>query len=144
MNISLRPACDEDFAFVRDVYFATMRSIIESLFGWDQVREEENFARFFRVDEARIITAEGRNVGWIQEQVDDTGINVGSLYVMQKMQRRGIGSQVLWTLLAHAADQSKAITLAVVKINPARHFYEKHGFRITREDKYKFYMRADP
>ena len=144
MNISLRPACDEDFAFVRDVYFATMRSIIESLFGWDQVREEENFARFFRVDEARIITAEGRNVGWIQEQVDDTGINVGSLYVMQKMQRRGIGSQVLRTLLAHAADQSKAITLAVVKINPARHFYEKHGFRITHEDKYKFYMRADP
>jgi ribosomal protein S18 acetylase RimI-like enzyme len=144
MNISLRPACDEDFAFVRDVYFATMRSIIESLFGWDQVREEENFARFFRVDEARIITAEGRNVGWIQEQVDDTSINVGSLYVMQKMQRRGIGSQVLRTLLAHAADQSKAITLAVVKINPARHFYEKHGFRITHEDKYKFYMRADP
>jgi ribosomal protein S18 acetylase RimI-like enzyme len=144
MNISLRPACDEDFAFVRDVYFATMRSIIESLFGWDQVREEENFARFFRVDEARIITAEGRNVGWIQEQVDDTSINLGSLYVMQKMQRRGIGSQVLRTLLAHAADQSKAITLAVVKINPARHFYEKHGFRITHEDKYKFYMRADP
>src|SRR6202034_4004197 len=93
MNISLRPACDEDFAFVRDVYFATMRSIIESLFGWDQVREEENFARFFRVDEARIITAEGRNAGWIQEQGDDTSITLGSLYVMQKMQRRGIGSQ---------------------------------------------------
>ena len=144
MNISLRPACDEDFAFVRDVYFATMRSIIESLFGWDQVREEENFARFFRVDEARIITAEGRNVGWIQEQVDDTRINLGSFYLMQEMQRRGIGTQVLRTLLAHAADQSKAITLAVIKINPARHFYERHGFRITHEDEHKFYMRVDP
>jgi len=105
MNISLRPACDEDFAFARDVYFATMRWIIESLFGWDQVREEENFARFFKLDEARIITAEGQNVGWIQEQVDDTSINLGSFYVMQEMQRRGIGTQVLRTLLAHAADQ---------------------------------------
>jgi GNAT superfamily N-acetyltransferase len=144
MDISLRQACDEDFAFARDVYFATMRWIIESLFGWDQVREEENFARFFKLDEARIITVDGRNVGWIQQHVDDTSINLGSLYVMQEMQRRGIGTEVLRTLLAHAADQSKPITLAVVKINPARHFYERHGFRITHEDKHKFYMRADP
>ena len=64
----------------------------------------------------------GRSVGWIQEQVDDTRINLGSFHVMQEMQRRGIGTQVLRTLLAHAADQSKAITLAVIKINPARHF----------------------
>ena len=60
------------------------------------------------------------------------------------MQRRGIGTQVLQTLLAHAAERSKAITLAVVKINPARQFYEKHGFRVIREDEYKFYMKADP
>lgn len=144
MNIRLRPACDEDFEFAHDVYFATMRWIIENLFGWDQVREEENFARFFKLDEARMITADGRNVGWIQEQVDDTSINLGSFYVMQEMQRRGIGTHLLRTLLAHAAHQSKAITLAVVKINPARHFYERHGFRITHEDKHKFYLRADP
>ena len=144
MNISLRPACAEDFAFARDVYFATMRWMIETLFGWDQVREEVNFASFFKLDEARIITADGRNIGWIQEQVDDTCINLGSFYVMQEVQRRGIGTQVLRTLLAQAADQSKAITLSVVKINPARHFYERRGFRITHEDEHKFYMRADP
>jgi ribosomal protein S18 acetylase RimI-like enzyme len=108
------------------------------------VREEENFARFFKLDEARIITADGRSVGWIQEQVDGTRINLGSFYVMPEMQRRGIGTQVLRTLLAHATNQSKAITLAVVKINPARHFYERHGFRITHEDQHKFYMRVDP
>src|SRR6266481_4932908 len=91
MNISLRAACAEDFAFARDVYFATMRLIIESLCGWDQMREEENFARFFKLDEARIITADGRNVGWIQEQVDDASIHLGSFYVMQEMQLCGIG-----------------------------------------------------
>jgi len=121
-----------------------MRWIIETLFGWDQVREEVNFARFFKLDEARIFTADGRNVGWIQEQVDDTSINLGSFYVMHEVQRRGIGTQVLRTLLAHAAEESKAITLSVVKINPAWHFYERHGFRITHEDEHKFYMRANP
>jgi hypothetical protein len=49
------------------------------------MQEEENFARFFKLDEVRIITAGGRNVGWIQEQVDNTSINLGSFYIMQEM-----------------------------------------------------------
>ena len=104
----------------------------------------ENFARFFKLGEVRIITADGRNVGWIQEKVDSTSINLGSFYVTPVMQRRGIGTQALEILLAHARNRTKAITLAVVKINPAVHFYEKHGFRITHEDHQQFYMRADP
>ena len=143
MNIGLRTASDRDVTFARDVYFETMRWIIERLFGWEPAREDKNFAQFFRLDEVRIITADEPDVGWIQEQVDDTTINLGSFYVMPMMQRRGIGTQVLQMLLARARNQSKAITLAVVKINPALRFYEKHGFRITHEDQHKFYLRAD-
>jgi GNAT superfamily N-acetyltransferase len=117
--------------------------MIERLFGWDQTREERNFAGFFKVEEVRIITADDQDVGWIQEQVENRTINLGSFFVMPAMQGRGIGTKVLDILLARAADQSKAMTLAVVKINPARYFYEKRGFRITHEDQHKFYMRAD-
>jgi GNAT superfamily N-acetyltransferase len=144
VKIALRTACSEDFIFARNLYFETMRGVIERLFGWDQAREENNFAGFFKLNEVRIITADEQSVGWIQEQVEDRTINLGSFYVMPAMQGRGIGTKVLGTLLTRAADQSKAMTLAVVKINPARHFYEKRGFRITHEDQYKFYMRADP
>jgi GNAT superfamily N-acetyltransferase len=144
MKIAFRTACSEDFVFARNLYFETMRGMIELLFGWDQTREERNFAGFFKVEEVRIIIADGKDVGWIQEQVEDRTINLGSFYVMPAMQRRGIGTNVLDILLARAADQSKAMTLAVVKINPARLFYEKCGFRITHEDQHKFYMRVDP
>ena len=144
MRIALRAACNEDFVFARNLYFQTMRGIIESLFGWDQAREERNFAGFFKVGEARIITVDGRDVGWIQEQVEDEAIHLGSLYVIPEMQGRGIGTKVLNILLTGAADQSKAMTLAVVKINPARHFYLKRGFQVTHEDEHKFYMRVDP
>ena len=144
MKIALRTACSGDFIFARDLYFETMHGMIERLFGWDQAREERNFAAFFKVEEVRIITADEQNVGWIQEQVEDRTINLGSFYVIPAMQGRGIGTKVLETLLTHAAAQSKAMTLAVIKINPARHFYEKRGFRITHEDQHKFYMRADP
>ena len=144
MKIALRAACSQDSVFARDLYFETMRGFIDRLFGWDQAREERNFAGFFKVDEVRIITADDQDVGWIQEQVENRTINLGSFYVMPAMQGRGIGTKVLDILLARAAYQSKAMTLSVVKINPARHFYEKRGFRITHEDQHKFYMRADP
>jgi GNAT superfamily N-acetyltransferase len=144
VKIALRTTCSEDFVFARNLYFETMRGMIERLFGWDQAREERNFAEFFKADEVSIITADEQDVGWIQEQVEDRTINLGSFYVTPAMQGRGIGTKVLDILLTRAANQSKAMTLAVVKINPARCFYEKRGFRITHEDQHKFYMRADP
>ena len=60
------------------------------------------------------------------------------------MQRKGIGSRVIQALLRLARKKSKPVTLAVMKINPARALYERLGFRITHEDEYKVYMRADP
>jgi GNAT superfamily N-acetyltransferase len=140
VNITLRTACDDDVSFARNLYFETMRGIIERLFGWDQNREDKNFARFFKLDEVRIITADGQDVGWIQEQIFEKSINLGSFYIAPTMQGRGIGTQVLQMLLERAARESKAVTLAVVKINPAHRFYEKRGFRTTHEDQYKFYM----
>jgi GNAT superfamily N-acetyltransferase len=144
LNIGLRTACEKDFTFARDVYFVTMRWTIERLFGGDLAREGNNFAQFFKLDEVRIITVDEQDVDWIQEQVEDTTINLGSFDVTPMMQRRGIGTQVLQMLLARARNQSKAITPAVLKINPALHFYEKQGFQITHEDKHKFYLRSDP
>ncbi|AEU38187.1 GNAT family N-acetyltransferase [Granulicella mallensis] len=144
MEIGFRKAQAEDLAFARNLYFETMRWMIERLFGWDQAREEAYFIGFFRLDEVRIITVDNRDVGWIQERLEGTSIDLGSLYVIPAMQRQGIGTQVLQMLLARARSQSKTITLAVVKINPALQLYARHGFRITHEDAYKFYMRADP
>lgn len=144
MNIALRSTCDDDVAFARSLYFETMRGIIERLFGWDKDREEKNFARFFKLDEVQIITADGRDVGWIQQQISESGINLGSFYVLPAMQGRGIGTEVLRMLLERAAHESKNMILAVVKINPARQFYEKRGFRVTHEDEHKVYMSASP
>lgn len=142
MNITLRRACADDVVFARNLYFETMRKIIERLFGWDHNREEKGFAQFFKLDEVKIISVDRKDVGWIQEQVSERSINLGPFYIVPAMQRQGIGTQVLQMLLERAARESKSLTLAVVKINPARQFYAKRGFRITHEDEHKFYMIA--
>ena len=41
MGIALRTACGGDFVFARNLYFETMRGMIERLFGWDHLGEAE-------------------------------------------------------------------------------------------------------
>jgi ribosomal protein S18 acetylase RimI-like enzyme len=143
MDIRLRASQPRDFDFARRVYFETMRSMIERLFGWNQTRQEETFTRWFNLDEVSIITVDGIDVGWIQQRADSSEIFLGSIYVVPAMQGRGIGTHVLRSLLVSAKDQARVLTLAVMKINPAIRLYERLGFRITHEDEYKLYMRAD-
>jgi GNAT superfamily N-acetyltransferase len=141
--IALRAARPDDYGFAKNTYYETMRWLIERLFGWDEKREDRKFAEQFKLEEVRIITADGRDVGWIQTLPADGALYLGQLYVVPAWQRRGIGSEILTRLIAEARDQEKALTLSVVKINPARRFYETFGFRITHDDEHKYHMRLD-
>jgi ribosomal protein S18 acetylase RimI-like enzyme len=141
MEISLRAALPGDFEFARRTYYDTMRWIIERLFGWDEAREDAKFARYFDIGAVRIITVDGRDAGWIQTQPGEGAINLVSLYVAPPLQRQGVGTTILKRLLAEAESQDRAVTLSVVKFNPAIGLYERHGFQIVHEDEYKYYMR---
>ncbi len=47
---------------------------------------------------------------------------------------------LLQDLIARTAQAGKAVTLGVVKRNPARSLYERHGFHVTPEDRYRIHM----
>ena len=143
MEIQLRAALPPDVDFAKALYFTTMRANIESLFGWDERRQEESFVGWFDLQQAQIIVADGCDVGWLQTRWTATEVFLGSLYVKPEMQGRGIGSYVLNDVIAQCRDSAMELTLAVMKINPAIRLYERLGFRVTHEDQYKFYMRFE-
>jgi GNAT superfamily N-acetyltransferase len=143
MDVHLRAYQAQDFDFARQLYFETMRWAIERLFGWDQAHQEMSFAEWFNPNEARIIVANGVDVGWIQQREDGSAILLGSIYVTPAMQRKGIGTRIIQMLLDLGRQRSHPVTLAVMKINPAVALYQRLGFRITHEDQHKLYMRAD-
>jgi predicted acetyltransferase/N-acetylglutamate synthase-like GNAT family acetyltransferase len=141
--IALRPAQGEDFAFCRRIKHKTMRWIAEQLFGWDEQRQDERFASRWRLDETRIIKYAGDDVGWLQTKPAEDAVFIASIYLDIPFHGRGIGTQVMRIVIDEARRDGKAVTLGVVKINPARRLYERLGFRTTGEDEYKFYMRRD-
>jgi len=144
MDLRFRAYCADDFEFVRGLYFETMRWAIDRVFGWDQARQEANFAEWFKGEECSIIMADSAAVGWIQQRSEGEAVILGSIYVAPTMQRKGIGTRIIQTILDSAKRRHQVVTLAVMKINPAFDLYRRLGFRITHEDEHKLYLRADP
>ena len=120
-----------------------MKRLIEKL-QLDMGAQEESFHQYWEATQVRIIVADNVQVGWVQSFVREDELFVGQLFVDQPFKRQGIGTEVMNRLIQEASDVNRAISLAVVKINPAVRLYDRLGFHITHECHRKSYMRRDP
>jgi ribosomal protein S18 acetylase RimI-like enzyme len=141
--IALRAAEPQDFAFCERLYFEGMAAIIDAL-KLDSARQHDGLVRQWRVSQVSIITVGGEDAGWLQTERSLDAIFLAQLYIAERFQRRGIGSAVITRLIDDAMRAGKAVTLGVVKINPALRLYERLGFRRTHEDQHKFYLQLAP
>jgi GNAT superfamily N-acetyltransferase len=143
MKITLRPARIEDLDYCESLYFAQMEWMIREL-NLDRAAQAAGFRRQWVSTQVRIITFEGADIGWLQSAVRGDALFLAQLFVDGAFQRRGTGTEVMNGLIGEAARARQAVTLGVVKANPALRLYERLAFRITHEDDRKFYMRRDP
>jgi len=143
MDVAFRPARLQDFDYCAKLYFAEMERFIVEL-QLDRAAQAAGFRERWRVGEVRLITLDGLDIGWLQTQTEDGALFLAQLFVQSSCQRRGIGTLVMRRLIAEAAHAGDAVTLGVVRGNPALRLYQRLGFRVTHEDSRKFYMRREP
>jgi GNAT superfamily N-acetyltransferase len=144
MPIDLRPATADDLAFARRLYLDNIREVTERVLAWDEARQTASFDARFEPGEVSVIRLDGEDIGWLQVAELQGELLLKQLFVAPLFQRRGIGTGLLRDLIARAAKAGKRVTLAVVRGNPARSLYERHGFQVTSEDRYKVYMVKEP
>jgi GNAT superfamily N-acetyltransferase len=143
MRISFRPARPEDFDYCAKLYFAGMERTIGQL-GLDMAAQATSFRQRWDLTQVRIITFDGSDIGWVQSTAQDDVHFLAQLFVDAPFQRQGIGTEAMNCIIAEAAREGRAVTLGVVKANPALRLYERLGFHVTHEDDRKFYMRREP
>jgi GNAT superfamily N-acetyltransferase len=143
MIVAFRPAGSGNFDYCERLYFAEMERINREL-KLDRDLQRASFRRQWQVTEVRIITLDGADIGWLQSRTQDGTFFLGQLFVEAPRQRRGIGTEVMNRLIGEATHAGQAMTLAVVKINPAKRLYDRLGFHVVHEDERKFYMRREP
>ena len=142
---TVRRAIAGDLPFARRLYLDNMRDVSHRAgFAWDEARQTVNFDARFIADEISIICLDGRDIGWMQVAESESELFLKQFFVHPAHQRRGIGTRLLQELIKRAAQVGKSVTLGIVKGNPARSLYERHGFQITSEDDYKIYMAIEP
>jgi GNAT superfamily N-acetyltransferase len=144
MQLALRPATAEDLAFARRLYLDNMREATERVLVWDVARQTAGFDARFEPGEVSVIRLDGEDIGWMQVAEPEGEFFPKQFFVAPVFQRRGIGTALLRDLVARAAKAGKGVTLGVVKGNPARSLYERHGFQMASEDRYKLYMAKEP
>jgi GNAT superfamily N-acetyltransferase len=110
----------------------------------DLEKQAANLRKRWDVQQVRIITLDGADIGWVQSMIEGDALFLGQLFVTPAHQGRGIGTTIVHRLIEEAACDRRAVTLGVVKTNPALRLYQRLGFRTTHEDDRKFYMRRDP
>ncbi len=140
MRISFRPARPQDFDYCANLYFAGMERSIREL-NLDMAAQTANFRQRWEVTQVRIITLDGADIGWLQSTTQGDALFLAQLFVDAPFRRQGTGTEVMNRIMDEAACAGQAVTLGVVKTNPALRLYERLGFQITHEDDRKFYMR---
>ncbi|MFY9860783.1 MAG: GNAT family N-acetyltransferase [Candidatus Cybelea sp.] len=145
MNLALRPATAADRQFAESVYFESHRWLIERLFGWrgDDL-ERTRFSQSYKEEQTAIVSIEGEAAGWLSVDRAPGAITVEQIYIAAKWRSRGIGTQLLTSLIAEAAAAGIPLRLSTAKINPAVRLYERLGFRATDESPHKIFMELLP
>ena len=68
-----------------------------------------------------------------------THFQVQQVYLLPPFQRKGIGTEVLTRVVQRARAKEVPVRLRVLRVNPARLFYETLGFIVTEADN-EFYQ----
>jgi ribosomal protein S18 acetylase RimI-like enzyme len=139
----LRPAVEQDFDYCTALYFAGIEWMFREL-KLDRTSQMAGFRQRWEPAQVRIIQHDAQDIGWLQSMAEDDTLFLAQLFVDAAFQRRGIGTEVMRQLIGEAAHARRAMTLGVVKTNPALRLYQRLGFRITHDDDRKFYMRREP
>jgi ribosomal protein S18 acetylase RimI-like enzyme len=141
MQIELRQIETSDFDFLWQLHNAALKEYVTKTWGWDENWQRESFIKTFNPSEGKIIVIDGRDAGYLWVIEKENEVLLASIRLLPKHQNHGIGSKIIRDLL----DKSeKPVRLQVLKVNPARHLYERLGFEICEETATHFTMKAVP
>jgi ribosomal protein S18 acetylase RimI-like enzyme len=152
--ITLRPATDADYHFMRRLYESTREEEMKQ-FPFDEFQKREfldqqfgaqyqHYQLHYPTCERNIIEKDGQPIGrlWIDEWRDQ--IRLVDIALMPEWRGSGIGSMLLRDVLSRGAKAGKPVTIHVEGFNPALRLYERLGFEKVDTNGVYFLMKWTP
>ena len=144
MTVALSPAGEADFEFAFDAKRQALGPYVEARWGWDEVFQRELHRQRWVERPWSIITADDRNVGTVSITGTPTHLQFEEFYLLPPFQKRGIGSEVLRTVLRDADVKGLSVKLQHLKWNPVGSLYKRHGFVVVAENDIHYFLVRAP
>jgi len=140
----LRDANQTDYDFVFDLNKIVYEDYIVKVWGgWDNEFQRQFFDKRFRSERIQIILNEDKAIGVLEIKENDCQLYIEEIQIIPGSQGKGIGTEIMNDILDKAFRLNKSVGLKVLKINRAKEFYERLGFRVTGETDTHFVMVAE-
>jgi GNAT superfamily N-acetyltransferase len=138
-DVRLRPAGDEDRAFLVEVYGSTREGEL-ALVPWDEAARRAFVEHQFTAQDTYyranyegatfdVIEVDDEPAGRLYVHRREEDIRVMDIALAPAFRGRGIGTGLLQSLLDEAGASGRTVSIHVEVGNPARRLYERLGFR---------------
>ncbi len=144
MKLSILQACDEDKAELAELRVLAMRESLEAIGRFDPERARIRFLASFNATNTFKVILEGELVGFYVLIDKGDHFYLDHFYIAVKHHGRGIGSQLLRSLLDQADKNRKALKLGALKKSRSNDFYQRHGFVFTHEESFDNFYQYNP
>ena len=139
-HLTRRPATDADLDLLYSILRAALGPYVEQTWGmWDDAAQRKRFDQVTRAADHDIIELDGLPIGCLCLKTD-TEVHLIRLFILPEFQNHGFGTRILREVTALADEQRLPIRLRVLRVNPARRLYERHGFAVVEENETHYTM----
>ena len=140
MELGRRAATPADVPFLLALRRETMDAYLAAS-GMDTSDEAHLTRLMYAFEHAQVLTRGNEPVGLLKLRRSAEAWEIVQLQLASALQGQGLGRSLLQEILADAAAAQAAVKLSVLKTNPARHLYERLGFKVIAEDEHEYHMR---
>jgi ribosomal protein S18 acetylase RimI-like enzyme len=145
MSLTFIPTVAADLDFFIQVHHTAYRSVIESMFGWDERRQDDYAKAAFALGGLTIVWRDRDRVGVVGWEEHQGDLWLKEVFILPIYQNQGIGSQIVTLSIARARQNGQALRLQTLKANlGAKRLYERHGLRVTGVTEIHWHMEIAP
>ena len=141
-QLSLRPAVDGDLSWLLKLRLRTMAQHIARS-GEELSVKDQRDRVLYRYDCIHIVELDAVPVGMMKVIRNEVPWQLVQIQVRPENQGQGIGERLVRQLLDDGKRQGVAVSLHVLKVNPAKNLYGRLGFTVVADRGHSYEMQWD-
>ncbi len=139
IKYELRKSESKDSELIYSIKKNALGEYIKLTWGWDEELQRKMHEKEMLLENISLIVIDKNEIGTVGKIVNENEIIICRLYIIDKFQSYGIGSDIVKNIIKENPD--KSIRLGVLKVNMrAKKLYEKLGFVVYGEENEHYRM----